>query len=79
LQYKTQQQAIIKQHRIAAPIAVIALEVGIPPVSPASSTKISNSTSCSIFVAAAMSKLIFQFCDQDNPKVGYLVVISLLN
>ena len=60
-------------------MAVIALDVGIPPVSPASSTKISNSASCSIFVAAAMSKLIFQFCDQDNPKVGYLVVISLLN
>ena len=65
-----QQQAPIKQQRIAAPITVIAFVVDIPPISPASSTKISNSASSSIFVAAAMSKLIFKFCD------GSLVVIS---
>jgi hypothetical protein len=49
-----QQQAKIKQQRMAAPIAVIALWVDIPPVSPASSNKISKSDSSSIFVAAAM-------------------------
>ena len=48
---------MIKQPRMPAPIAVIALEVGIPPLPPASSIKISNSASSSIFVAAAISKL----------------------
>ena len=48
---------MIKQPRMPAPIAVIALEVGIPPLPPASSIKISNSVSSSIFVAAAISKL----------------------
>jgi hypothetical protein len=67
-----QQQAPIKQQRIAAPITVIAFVVDIPPISPASSTKISNSASSSIFVAAAMSKLIFQFCDQDILMIDLL-------
>ena len=48
---------MIKQPRMPAPIAVIALEVGIPPLPPASSIKISNSVSSSIFVAAAISKI----------------------
>ena len=71
-----QQQAPIKQQRIAAPITVIAFVVDIPPISPASSTKISSSVSSSIFVAAAMIELMFQFCDQENPNAGFLVVIS---
>jgi hypothetical protein len=71
-----QQQAPIKQHNIAAPMTVIAFVVDIPPISPASSTKISSSISSSIFVAAAMIELMFQFCDQENPNAGFLVVIS---
>ena len=56
LHHTMQQQAKIKQQRMAAPIAVIALWVDIPPASPASSNNISKSKSASssIFVAAAM-------------------------
>jgi hypothetical protein len=55
LHHNTQQAAIIKQTNMPAPIAVIALEVGIPPPPPASSSKISISASfSSIFVAAAI-------------------------
>ena len=67
-----QQQAQIKQPRIAAPIAVMALLVDIPPFSPASSTKISSSDSSSIFVAATTIELIFQFCDQDILMLDFL-------
>ena len=56
-----QQQAKMKQQRIAAPIAVIASVVDIPPFPPASSTNISSSDSSSILVAAAMIELIFPF------------------
>jgi hypothetical protein len=49
-----QQQAQIKQPKIAAPKAVMALLVDIPPFSPASSTKISE------------LRFLFHFCNSYN-------------
>ena len=60
-----QQQAKIKQHKMAAPIKMMASVVDITSP-PASSTSNSKSFSSSTFVAATMIKLIFQFCDQDQ-------------
>ena len=55
-----QQQAKIKQLKMATPIKVIASVVD-NPFPPASSTNNSRSFSSPTFVASAIVKLIFQF------------------
>ena len=65
------QQPKMKKIRILAPIAVIALWVSIPPLPPVLSAKSSNSSlSSSIFVAAKINKLVFQFVIKEALMLG---------